>query len=125
MASVNKIFLLGSLGQDPELKYTTSGKSYVHVSLATNEQWKDKTGESHQHTEWHHLEAWNKTAELCCQYLKKGSQLYVEGSLRSDKYTDKQGIERYVTKVMVQRMQFLDRKQAGPKEFDWETGEEF
>lgn len=99
MTSVNKVFLLGTLSQDPELKATTTGKNYVHVSLATNEQWTDTFGQKQQRTEWHHLELWGKSAELCCQYLKKGSRLHIEGSMRSEKYTDKEGVDRFVKKL--------------------------
>lgn len=122
--SVNKVILVGNIGNDPELKYTPNGTPFLHLSLATNETWTDQTGNKQQRVEWHNLELWNRSAENCAQYLHKGSQIYVEGSLKYQKYNDKQGMTRLATKVAVQRVQFLDKKpqESGP-DFDWATGE--
>lgn len=119
MAYVNKVILVGVLGKDPELQFAAAGKAYLQgCSLATNEWWTDKSGQRQEHTEWHNLEVWGKTAEHMSQYLHKGSQLYVEGSLKTHKYQDKQGIDRFMTKIVVHRVQFLDRKSSASSEDD-------
>ncbi len=86
---VNKVILVGTLGKDPEIRYTQSGTAVTEVSIATNESWKDKNGEKQERTEWHRITFWGKLAEIAGEYLKKGAQVYVEGSLRTEKYTDK------------------------------------
>ena len=101
MASVNKVILLGHLGQDPELRYTTGGEPVVNISVATAEQWKDRiTGEKREATEWHRVGIFGKPAEIAAQYLRKGSQVFVEGKIRSKKYTDKSGIERIAFEII-------------------------
>jgi single-strand DNA-binding protein len=111
MASVNKAILVGHIGQDPELRYTASGEAAANVSLATSEQWKDKaTGEQKEQTEWHRVSFFGKPAEIVCQYLRKGSQIYVEGKIRSKKYTDKQGIERTAFEIIAESFKMLGSK---------------
>ena len=95
--SVNKVILLGRLGQDPELKYTPTGMAVCNFSLATSEKWKDKAGQDQERTEWHRVVVWGKIAELCNQYLAKGRQAYLEGSLQTRSWDDKDGNKRYTT----------------------------
>jgi single-strand DNA-binding protein len=114
---VNKVILIGNLGGDPEVRYTPSGTPVAVFSVATSEFWKDKqTGEQKERTEWHRCETWGRLAEVCKEYLHKGSRVYVEGSMRTDKFTDKEGVERAVTKVRFQSMQMLDRTTDKNKE---------
>lgn len=110
---INKVILVGTVGKDPEVRYSQSGSANATLSLATNEMWKDKNGEKQERTEWHRLKFFGKLAEIAGEYVKKGQQLYVEGSLRTDKYTDKQGIERYTTDIIVNEMQMLGGKSGG------------
>ncbi len=110
---INKVILVGTVGKDPEVRYSQAGSANVTLSLATNESWKDKNGEKQERTEWHRLKFFGKLAEIAGEYVKKGQQLYVEGSLRTDKYTDKQGIERYTTDIIVNDMQMLGGKAGG------------
>lgn len=108
---VNKVILIGNLGKDPEVRYFPSGDAVANTSLATSESWTDKqSGEKKEHTEWHNLVFRKKLAEIAGQYLKKGSKVYVEGSIRSRKYQAKDGGERYITEIIVQDMQMLDGK---------------
>ncbi len=110
---VNKVILIGNLGADPETRYTASGSAITTIRIATSESWKDKqTGEKQERTEWHRVKFFGKLAEIAGEYLKKGRQVYVEGSLRTDKYTDKDGIERYTTDIIANEMQML----GGPGE---------
>ena len=112
MASVNKVILVGNLGKDPEMRYSASGEAICNFSIATTESWKDKqSGEKKEATEWHRLSYFGKLAEICGQYLKKGSQVYVEGSLRTRKWTDKDGQERYTTEIRGDVMKMLNGKQ--------------
>ena len=114
MASVNKAIIVGHLGRDPETRYMPSGDAAVNFSVATTDKWKDKsTGEVKEATEWHNVSAFGKLAETCGQYLKKGSQVYIEGSLRTRKYTDKNGVERYATDIRADSMQMLGGKPDG------------
>ena len=112
MASVNKVIIVGNVGSAPELRYTPSGKAKARFSLATNEGWTDGDGHRQEHTEWHAIVVWNRQAEPCAQYLAKGSAVYVEGKLRTNTYTDKEGIKRAVTEVVAQRVQFLGTGQG-------------
>jgi len=112
MASVNKVILVGNLGGAPELRYTPSGKAMARFSLATNEAWLDGGGTRQEHTEWHSVVVWTRQAEPCVQYLAKGSQVYVEGKMRTSIYTDKEGIKRSSTEVVAQRVQFLGTGQG-------------
>lgn len=105
---VNKVILVGNLGADPETRYSASGTAMCTVSLATSESWKDKqTGEMQDRTEWHRVKFFGKLAEIAGEYLKKGRQVYIEGSIRSSKYTDKEGVERWSTDIIANNMQML------------------
>lgn len=107
---VNKVILIGNLGRDPEIRQLPSGGSVVNVTLATSESWKDKqTGEAKDKTEWHNLVFFNRLAEVASQYLKKGAKIFVEGSLRTRKWQDKEGHDRYITEVVCSELQMLDR----------------
>ncbi len=111
MASVNKAIIVGHLGQDPELRYTSSGEAAANISVATSEQWKDKhSGEQKEQTEWHRISFFGKPAEIVCQYLRKGSQIYIEGKIRSKKYTDKNGIERTAFEIIAESFKMLGSK---------------
>lgn len=111
---INKVILVGHLGNDPDTKYTSAGATVTTLSVATSESWMDK--ESHQkqeRTEWHRITVFGKLAEICDEYLKKGAQVYIEGSLRTDKYTDKDGVEKYSTKIIAKEMRMLGGRQQG------------
>ncbi len=110
MANLNKAMLIGRLGQDPEIRYTQSGSAVANVTIATNDYWTDKQGEKQERTEWHSLVLWGKLADLAQSYLKKGSQIYVEGRLQTRDWEDQQGQKHYKTEVVVTTMQFLDSK---------------
>lgn len=110
MASLNKIIIIGHLGRDPESRYMPSGEQVTSISVATTESWKDKSGNKQEQTEWHRISFFGKLAEIAGQYLKKGSQVYVEGRIRTRKYTDRDGIERYATEIIGDRMQMLGGK---------------
>jgi single-strand DNA-binding protein len=111
---VNKVILIGNLGADPETRYSASGTALCSVSLATSESWKDKqTGESQERTEWHRVKFFGRLAEIAGEYLKKGRQVYIEGSIRSSKYTDKEGIERWSTDIIANEMQMLGGQGEG------------
>jgi single-strand DNA-binding protein len=108
--SVNKVILVGRLGKDPELKYTPSGAPVAKFSLATDESFKDKTGEKQEHTEWHNIVAWNKLAEICGEYLTKGKLIYIEGSIRSRQWQDQSGNKRTSYEIIANQMQMLGSK---------------
>ncbi len=113
MASVNKVIIVGNLGRDPEMRYMPSGDAIANIAVATTDKWKDKTtGEQKEATEWHRIAFYGKLAEIVGQYLVKGSQVYVEGKLRTRKYTDKDGIEKYSTEIAADTMQMLGSKSA-------------
>jgi len=106
---VNKAILIGNLGKDPEVRYLPSGAAVASASLATSESWKDKqTGEKQERVEWHHLSFFGRLAEIAGEYLKKGSKVYIEGSIRTEKWQDKSGNDRYTTKIIVRDLQMLD-----------------
>ncbi len=113
MASVNKVILIGNLGRDPEVRYAPSGAAVCNVSLATTRQWKDKSGERREETEWHRVVFYDRLAEIAGEYLKKGRPVYVEGRLKYGKYTDKDGNERYTTDVIATEMQLLGGREGG------------
>ena len=113
MASVNKVILVGNLGRDPDMRYLPSGEAVANLAIATTDKYKDKTGQMVEQTEWHRVSFFGRTAEVCGQYLKKGSQVYVEGSIRTRKYTDKEGVEKYATEIRGDRMQMLGGKGGG------------
>jgi single-strand DNA-binding protein len=105
---INKVILVGNLGNDPEVRYTPSGAAITTISVATSEQWTDKqSGQKQERTEWHRVKFFGRLAEIAAEYLRKGRQVYIEGSLRTDKYTDKQGVERYTTDIIANEMQML------------------
>lgn len=111
---VNKVILIGNLGRDPEVRYMPSGSAVANVALATSEQWKDKqTGEQQERTEWHNVVFFGRLAEIVGEYLKKGSQVYVEGSLRTRKWQDKEGKDRYTTEIVANEMQMLGGRGGG------------
>ncbi len=113
MASVNKVILVGNLGRDPETRTFPSGDQVCNVTLATTDRWKDKqSGEMREATEWHRLVFNGRLAEIAAQYLRKGSQIYVEGAIRTRKYTDKDGVEKYATDIRVDQMQMLGSRQG-------------
>ena len=113
MASVNKVILVGNLGRDPETRYNPEGGAITNISVATTDTWKDKaSGEKQERTEWHRIVFFNRLAEIAGEYLKKGSQVYVEGSLRTRKWQDKEGKERYTTEIVADRMQMLGSRQG-------------
>jgi single-strand DNA-binding protein len=113
MSSLNKVMLIGRLGQDPEVRYTQSNTAVATLNLATNERYKDGNGEYQDKTEWHRVVAWGRTAEICQQYLTKGSMIYVEGPLQTREWEDKQGQKRYTTEVKALQMTMLDSRGSG------------
>lgn len=116
---INKVILVGNLGNDPETRYTPSGAAVTTISVATSESWTDKqSGQKQERTEWHRVKFFGRLAEIAGEYLRKGSQVYVEGSLRTDKYTDKQGIERYSTDIVANEMQMLGGRGDGGQKRD-------
>jgi single-strand DNA-binding protein len=111
MAGVNKAILIGNLGRDPELRYTQSGQAVVNFTLATSENWNDKSGERVERTEWHRIVVWGKVGEVCAQYLSKGRTVYVEGRIQTREWEDKDGNKRNTTEINAQTVQFL----GGPR----------
>jgi len=116
--SVNKAILIGRLGKDPETRYMTSGEAVTNVSLATSENYKDKSGEKQERTEWHNLVFYRRLAEIAGEYLKKGSMIYVEGRIQTRKWQDKEGKDRYTTEIVVNEMTMLGSKSAGGGSFE-------
>ena len=113
MASVNKVILIGNLGADPETRYLPSGDAVTNIRIATTEVWKDKGGEKQEHTEWHRIAFFGKLAEIAGEYPKKGSPVYVEGRIRTRKWQDKEGLDRYSTEIVADRMQLLGSRGGG------------
>ena len=115
--SLNKVILIGNLGKDPELSYTASGVAVAKFSIATNERWKDQEGNAQERTEWHNIVAWRKLAEICGQYLKKGSKVYLEGKLQTRSWDDKStGAKRYTTEIIADDLIMLDAKGSARSE---------
>ena len=119
MAGINKVILVGNLGQKPEVKFASNGNAIANISVATSESWTDKnTGQKQEKTEWHRVSLFGKLAEIAGQYLDKGSKVYVEGKLQTRKWQDKSGADRYTTEVVVSgfngTLQMLDRREGGP-----------
>jgi single-strand DNA-binding protein len=112
MASVNKVILIGNLGRDPETRYMPDGGAITNISVATTDVWKDKQGEKQEKTEWHRVAFFGKLAEIAGEYLKKGSQVYVEGRLQTRKWQDKDGADKYTTEIVADRMQMLGSRQG-------------
>jgi single-strand DNA-binding protein len=127
MASVNKVIIVGNLGADPETRYTPSGDAVTNIRVATTDKWKDKaSGEMKEQTEWHRISFWGRLAEVAGEYLKKGSQVYIEGSLRTRKWQDKEsGQDRYATEIRGEVMQMLGRREGSgmPREEGMGGGE--
>ena len=111
MPALNRVQLIGRLGKDPEGRFTATGKQVTHFSLAVSNRWKSKEGDSKEYTEWVNIEAWGRLGEVCQEYIKKGSLIYLEGRLKTDKY-DEGGESRFYTKVIALAIQFLDKKPA-------------
>jgi len=116
--SVNKVILVGRLGKDPETRYMTSGEAVTNCTLATSENWKDKSGEKQERTEWHNLVFYRRLAEIAGEYLKKGSQIYAEGKLQTRKWQDKEGRDRYTTEIVVNEMTMLGGRSSGAGSFE-------
>lgn len=126
MASVNKWIGVGNLGKDPEVRYTQSGDAIANFSIACSESWKDKaTGEKKEQTEWVRCSCFGKLAEICGQWLKKGSQVYIEGALKTRKWTDKEGVERYTTDIRVDEMKMLGSKPEGQRQQQENHGSDY
>jgi single-strand DNA-binding protein len=113
MSSLNKVMLIGNLGRDPEIRYTQNGTAVANFTMATTDRWTDGTGERQEKTEWHRVVVWAKQAEIVGEYLKKGRQVYVEGSLQTREWTDREGQKRYTTEVKAQRVQMLGSRGEG------------
>jgi len=128
MASVNKVILVGNLGRDPETRYTADGAAITNITIATSDRWKDKaTGEMKEATEWHKVAFFGRLAEIAGEYLKKGRPVYVEGKLRTRKWQDKEGQDRYTTEVIADNMQMLGSREGmggGASGSDFDSGEE-
>lgn len=120
---INKVILIGNLGRDPEVRYMPSGSAVTNVTIATTDSWKDKqTGDKQERTEWHNVVFFNRLAEIAGEYLKKGSKVYVEGSLRTRKWQDKNtGADRYTTEIVANEMQMLDSKGGGSAAYNQDT----
>jgi single-strand DNA-binding protein len=115
MAGVNKVILVGRLGRDPEVRYTADGTAVANFTMATSKEWKDKqTGEKKERTEWHKVVAWRKLGEICGEYLSKGKQVYIEGSLQTREWQDKDGNRRWTTEIVADQMQMLGSPGQGP-----------
>ncbi len=115
---INKVILIGNLGKDPETRYMPNGGAVTNITVATSESWKDKqSGQTQERTEWHNVVFFNRLAEIAGEYLKKGSKVYIEGSLRTRKWQDKSGADRYTTEVVASEMQMLDSRAGGTANF--------
>ncbi|MCP4569595.1 MAG: single-stranded DNA-binding protein [FCB group bacterium] len=122
MASVNKAILIGNLGADPELRYTPAGAAVASFNIATTEKWKNKEGQPQEKTEWHRIVLWSRSAEIAKEYLRKGSPVYIEGRIQNRSYEDKDGIKRYVTEIIGQRMQLLGGRGGGSSDAGGPSG---
>ena len=120
---INKVILIGNVGADPELRYTPSGAAVTNFNVATNESWTDKSGERQDQTEWHRIVAWSRLAEICNQYLRKGSKVYVEGRLQTRSWDDQAGQKRYSTEIVVNDMQMLDSRAGGGGDYAQPQGQ--
>ena len=120
--SVNKVTLIGNLGKDPELRYTSSGVAVATFSMATSESWKDPEGNTQERTQWHNIVAWRKLAEVVGEYLKKGGKIYLEGRLQYRNYDDKNGVKRYVTEIVMDQLVMLDSRGGGAASTQQDVG---
>ena len=109
---INKVILIGNLGKDPEIRYTQSGAAVVNFSIATTERWKGQDGQQQEQTEWHNIVAWKRLAEICSEFLSKGSKVYIEAKLQTRKWQDKDGNDRYTTEIVARDMQMLTPRGA-------------
>lgn len=123
MASVNKVILVGNLGKDPEVRYMPGGDAVANITLATTDSWKDKSGVKQEKTEWHRVSFFGRQAEVVGEYLRKGSQIYVEGRIQTRKWQDKEGQDRYTTEIVADRMQMLGGKSSGGGSFEVEDNQ--
>lgn len=114
--SVNKVIIVGRLGRDPEQRFLSSGSSVTTIAVATSEKWKGQNGEAKESTEWHRIEFFGRLADVSAQYLTKGSQVYVEGKLRTEKYTDKNGVEKQATKILGNVMQMIGGRESASQQ---------
>lgn len=120
---INKVILVGNIGQDPETRYTPSGSAITRISVATSDTWKDKqSGQQQERTEWHRVVFFNRLAEIAGEYLRKGSKVYIEGALRTNKWQDQQGQERYTTEIIASEMQMLDSRSGGADQSQAQQG---
>ena len=110
---INKAIIIGNLGADPEIRYTQGGAPVATFNVATTERWKDADGNQREATEWHRIVAWRRLAEICGEYLKKGSRVYIEGKIQTRKYQDKDGNDRWITEIIAREMKLLDRREGG------------
>ncbi len=129
MAGINKVIIVGRLGNDPDMKQIGSGQTVTRLSVATSEQWADKDGKKQEKTEWHRITAWGKLAEICGKHLSKGRQVYVEGRLQTNSWEDAQGQKRYSTEIVAQTVQFLgapsDREQSSSQSSNSHPADQF
>jgi single-strand DNA-binding protein len=112
-SGVNKVILIGNLGKDPEVRYTPGGQAVANFNIATNESWKDKSGQMQERTEWHRIVVWGKLAELCGEYLSKGRQVYIEGRLQTREWNNKEGAKQYTTEIVANQVVFLSGGERG------------
>lgn len=113
---INKVIILGNLGQDPEMKFMPNGDAVTNISVATSESWKDQQGQIQEKTEWHRIVAFRKLAEIMGKYLQKGSKIYIEGKIKTRKWQDQNGNDRYTTEIVADNMQMLDKRQDGQQQ---------
>lgn len=118
MASLNKVFVMGNLGGDPDLKMTSTGQAVARFNVATNESWTDKQGQRQERTEWHRIVVWGRQAEQCNQYLRKGSTVFVEGRIQTESWQDQQGQKKYTTEIIAGRVQFMESRRGGGDAMD-------
>ena len=119
---INKVILIGNLGADPEIRYTQTGAAVATFTLATTERWRGQDGQTQEQTEWHRIVAWAKLAEICGEYLHKGSRVYIEGKLQTGKWQDKEGGTRYTTEIVAREMKMLDGRESGGRDVAPEPG---
>ncbi len=122
---VNKAIIIGNLGKDPEVRYTQSGAQVTTFSVATSERWKGQDGQMQENTEWHRVVAWKKLAEICGEYLHKGSKVYIEGRIQTRKWQDKSGNDRYSTEIIAREMKMLSPKGGGGDAYGGSSGEQY
>jgi single-strand DNA-binding protein len=118
MAGVNRAILVGNLGKDPDLRFTPNGQPVASFTLATNQKWKDKNGQPQERTDWHNIVVFGRQAEICKEYLRKGSSVYLEGRIQNRSYEDKDGIKKYRSEIIVSQMQMLGKATAAPADME-------